>query len=279
MSINKQKQQNVINKEEIIASLTRSGYLLESRIVKMLNKKGFFVEPNQTIKDPISGKSREIDIIAEYYNYVPERKKICVKTYFIMEVINNLFPVVLITERTFSPNMPYEDYIKYIVTPNPDETEKHFLEEIDIHTEKGLDDLVVYSQYSSFIKKRSNKELMAFHPDEFHDSFLKIIEYIKQESTFWGNYNGSKGFLRLFFYQPVLVIQNGLMVLIQSDKNDYDLKNISCAKLEFNYFDGNKPSSILIDIVTEKGLHDLLFKEISIDNKIEEKIYKWKKTN
>ena len=58
-----------ITEEEILESLSKSGYLLESEITKRLVNYGFFVESNLTSLDPITGKSREIDLYAEHgYN-------------------------------------------------------------------------------------------------------------------------------------------------------------------------------------------------------------------
>ena len=62
-----------ISKSEMLEALKRSGYLLESEISAFLANQGFFVETNQVIEDPITGKSREIDLIAEYYEYKQDR--------------------------------------------------------------------------------------------------------------------------------------------------------------------------------------------------------------
>jgi hypothetical protein len=55
-----------ITKEEMLEALNRSGYLMESEIASMLAEFGFFIETNQVIEDKFTGKSREIDLLAEY---------------------------------------------------------------------------------------------------------------------------------------------------------------------------------------------------------------------
>lgn len=266
-----------VTKEDLIESISNSGYLFESEIVRSLNEKGFFVDPNQCIKDRITGKSREIDIVAEYYEPKLHRKKVTVKTYFILEVKNNSFPVVLLTERSFTPNMMFEDYQRYIVTPKFGIESDHFLHQIDLYQEKKWENLKIYSQYCSFSLKKANKELMAFHPDEFHDSFLKMIEYINAEVSKWNDPEYDNKYWRLFFYQPILVIKNDLMILQENQNGEYDLQPINLAKLEFNYFEEEIPTSILIDIVTKDALLELLYSEIELDNKIESKIVRLKK--
>lgn len=105
--------------DELLRCLERSGYLLESRIVRELDARGFFVEPNQVLQDPRTGKSREIDFVAEYYSYVPEHRNICVKTHFIGEVVKNRLPIVLLTSRPSSPNSNFESYVKFGLSPEP----------------------------------------------------------------------------------------------------------------------------------------------------------------
>jgi len=97
-----------ISLEEVRECLSRSGYLLESRLVRSLSELRYFVEPNQVIRDPRTGKSREIDLIAEYFSFTPERPKIAVKTYFVIEAINNKLPFILLTERPYSPAADFE---------------------------------------------------------------------------------------------------------------------------------------------------------------------------
>ena len=52
-----------ITEEEMLAALSRSGYLLESEVSAALTNLGFFIETNQVIQDPETGKSREIDLL------------------------------------------------------------------------------------------------------------------------------------------------------------------------------------------------------------------------
>ena len=100
-----------IEKSEMMDTLNRSGYLLESEISTFLANQGFFVETNQVIEDPVTGKSREIDLIAEYYEYKKERSsyKCASKIHFVFEIKNNVSPLVLLTQFSFSPNI--EDWM------------------------------------------------------------------------------------------------------------------------------------------------------------------------
>jgi hypothetical protein len=266
----------IITNEDLINALVRSGYIFESELTKKLFQKGFFVDPNQVIKDKITGKNREIDILAEYYKYNPERKNVAVKTHFIIEAVNNLFPLVLITERIYSPNTQADDYLKFIITPNDNNNRNHFIHNIDLYKEKNIYNYNPYSQYCSFTKKNKNEEIMAFHPDDIHNSFVKMCEYIDFMSAFWNSRKMNDEYWRVFFYKPILVLKNNLLLLTQDDKSNYSLNEIIRGKLEFNYYNETIPSTMLIDIVTEKGLWGLLEEEISYDENIEKKMWELK---
>jgi hypothetical protein len=64
------------------------------------------------------GKSREIDMTAESAAG-SFRRGVCVKTTFVIEAVNNRFPVILLTERPSSPNADFESYLKFSTSPNP----------------------------------------------------------------------------------------------------------------------------------------------------------------
>lgn len=71
-----------ITEQEMQDALKRSGYFLETRIENLLQKRGFFIEPNCVYADIDTQKSRELDIYAmsalrctdnnrDYIFYVP----------------------------------------------------------------------------------------------------------------------------------------------------------------------------------------------------------------
>ena len=55
-----------ISPEEMTDALNRSGYLLETRVEDALVEAAFTVEANTCYPDPLTGKSRELDIYALY---------------------------------------------------------------------------------------------------------------------------------------------------------------------------------------------------------------------
>jgi hypothetical protein len=108
--------------DDVEECLSRSGYFMESRIISCLSKAGFFVEPSPPFLDPRTGKSRELDFVAEFYDFdnALTHKGVAVKTHFVVEAVNNKFPFVLLTQHPQSPLSNSEDYVKYAYTPISD---------------------------------------------------------------------------------------------------------------------------------------------------------------
>ena len=148
---------------ELLESLNRSGYLLESEISKILSDRGYFNQTNPVIKDRLTGKSREIDLVSEYYdserNY--ENMSVC-KINYVFEIKNNSAPVVLLTRYDYSPIVPTWEGIREIFTIPEDVKYESSLNEVYedlIHSRKYS----IFSQYCSFQYKKdqSKRELMA----------------------------------------------------------------------------------------------------------------------
>jgi hypothetical protein len=257
--------------DKIRECLERSGYLMESRLVRTLTDRGFFVEPNQSLHDPRTGKFREIDLVAEYYDDRYLRQKICVKTYFVIEAINNRFPFVLMTERPWTPNVGFESYIKYICTPEP----SPFTTEIDLYEERGADWKNLYSQYCALTKKSSSKELMATHPDDVYSSLLKLSEYIEGEMEVRSSNENllHDEYWRLFFWNPILVLSGQLVIAHLCEDGETELEEAVMGRLEFNWHGDGQPRTTVIEVVTENYFYERLASVVAKDQEIEAKLF------
>src|SRR5882724_6486619 len=119
--------------DDILECLNRSGYMLESRLVRLLTEEGFFVEANQVAQDARTGKSREIDLIAEFYRHTPEHRYSCVKTTLVVEAVNNKYPFVLLTPWAWTPLSSSDYRVKFGVSPHPGA----FLSKFDLDEDKN----------------------------------------------------------------------------------------------------------------------------------------------
>jgi len=219
--------------------------------VRALTKADMFVEPNVAHRDPRTGKSRELDLVAEDATGCFDLRA-AVKTTFVMEAINNRFPVVLLTERPSTPNSDFESYVKFGYTPK----NCSFLRSFHVYEEKQADWQNLFSQYCSLTKKNARDELMAHHPDDMYSSLLKLAEYTEAElDNFLGWTNAQESeYWRFFFWRPILVIGGQLMVCVADERGEIELQECSVGRLEFNWHDGEERKTTVVEFVQEQHL-------------------------
>lgn len=95
--------------EDIESALNKTGFLLEHRVAKILRNHDSKpdVEIGDAYPDPESGKSREIDVLSDFYESV-ERKpdiSVMVTVTLIIECKNNSGPFVLIGDRKLGSSL------------------------------------------------------------------------------------------------------------------------------------------------------------------------------
>jgi len=272
---------------EMLEAIEKSGYLLESEITKYLAAQGYFVESNQSILDPITKKSREIDLVAEYYEY--DEKKAKNKTnaivHFVFEIKNNIYPLILLTKLEFSPNTEIWEGLKEVLTiPEGIKYESYegFYEEL-LQNED-----FIYTQYCSFQKKKGNKEeLMAIHPENLHSGLTKITQYCDEIVDRWNGKDDpdedlntyKEDYFRHFLYIPILLINDDLYELDIDKENKTNLRKVEISKLVYNYYYLDEPRTSVIFILTKKGLNQFLPQMRALEEKIVEKMIKLKGHN
>lgn len=268
---------------EIIESLQRSGYLLESEISKYLSSLGYFVESNLVIKDPITGKSREIDLVAECY--IPEEEhieyKVAASIKFVFEIKNNIQPVVLLTDYQYSPNQELYNSLKTIRTGRIPSFDIDFSDElIPMSNEDGN----LYSQYCSFQRKKETDELMATHSEEIYSGLAKITQYCEEAIEAWneseeaavsGDYDRND-YDRNFLHLPVLLVKDDLFEL-DINEGTPTLKAVPYSRLILNYHFKETPKTALVYFVTKEGLPGFLQNMLAIEKKIETQMLERKK--
>lgn len=219
--------------------------------MRALTKAEMFVEPNVAHRDPRTGKSRELDLVAEDgTGYFLDNT--LVKTTFVIEAINNRFPVVLLTERPSTPNSDFESYVKFGCTPENCE----FLSDFHVYDEKRADWENLFSQYCILTKKNARDELMAHHPDDMYSSLLKLAEYTERELESFLEWASSEEgqYWRIFFWRPILVVGGQLMLCISNEHGEIELRECNIGRLEFNWHDGEERKTTVVEFVQEKYL-------------------------
>lgn len=260
-----------IDKNELLEALSRSGYLLESEIAKRLSELNLFVATNQAILDPLTGKSREIDIVAEVVEFREFKSheqiiSAAAITTLVLEIKNSSSPLVLLTEMGLSPRIDNNILKTGLVCPKGIDFDRFlgFPQQLI-----GRDESKIFTQYCCFSPKKSSgktEELMAHHPDNIYSALAKITQYC--EEIIWEEENSETSLFRLSLNLPVLLINDGLFELGVSDDGHNTLNQVDCSRMVFNYFYNQRPKSSLIYVVTKKGLPAFIDKMKKINNSV-----------
>ncbi len=96
-----------ITKKEANNALLRSGYLLEGRLETVLRSRGYYVEANAAYPDPVTGKSRELDLLAGLVRFLSKKGISTVSRgdistvgmRLLIECVNNPQPIVFIAKE------------------------------------------------------------------------------------------------------------------------------------------------------------------------------------
>ncbi len=248
-----------VAEQEMLEALNRSGYILESEIAKQLSDWDFFVQSGPVVKDPITGKGREIDIIAERYGANNSNRDLKTHTNieYVFEIKNNSFPIVLLNKFQFSPNIEPRFGLKEAISlPNGiDYRDDIFFEQL-IENNKNI-----FTQYCSFHKKKGSHELMASHPEKFHDSISKIIQHCDEQVEHYDQYIFNENseeveaddYFRHRIYLPILLVNDDLL-----EMSEDGLKKVDSSTLVVNYYHKGEPYMAYIFIITKHGLKDFI---------------------
>jgi hypothetical protein len=255
-----------MTEEQILEAITRSGYLFESEISKFLSNSGYFVESNVVFKDPITNKDREIDIITENINShsFPTNTKV---KYF-MELKNNSFPIVLLTEFESNPYSGDQTIKEIITTDDASDNYSGF----NNNYEKLLNNnRPLFTQYCSFTQKSNKGEIMAFHPDELYSSLNKLCWYCEKEFTGAleiANELKTRTF-RHWLYLPVLLINDDLFELT-IDESKPKLNKVKYSRLLINFHFDEYLTGTQVYVVTKDYFNDFLQDMNIVESKIAE---------
>jgi hypothetical protein len=187
-------------------------------------------------------------------------------------VVNNRFPIVLLTPRPLTPNSDFESYVKFGCTPEP----SPFHDALDIYEERSPHHSSIFSQYCALTtKKGEGKELMASHPEDLYGSLQKLAEYIEQEmQTFWAwSLAAESDIWRAFFWHPMLVVGGQLFTVTVDDAVNPEISEIGSAFLEFNWHHGDDRKTTVIEVIQLNALYDRMAEIVSWDQTSEAKLH------
>jgi hypothetical protein len=258
-----------ISRPQIRDALTRSGYLLESRVEATLRKSHFFVAANTSYLDPVLEKSREIDIYAQgLVGYDPNDPKPPLpaqRVVLIIECVNNPQPLAFLTKEQQSPVLSYQD-VKLIETPPKEERFVPFREYVDRFKDHHYCSGRIATQFCSFrLKKQKRDEWVALHEDDQFDCLRSLCVatdyFFRRDLAAYRplppeapNRNALRD---LSLYFPVLVLQGDLLEVVPR-KRSVGVTRRSHLKYRRSEILDGKRVSFQIDVVREQALEQYL---------------------
>lgn len=259
-----------ISAAEMADALLRSGYLLESRVARVLRSIRYDVEPNWTYPDPETGKPRELDIYATGDQWLDRGRGgrgIYEEVGFelLIECVNNPQPVVFFTRDDASAKfnagtIPCHGRPSWVKAKGGKEQRvTEFLKMQEFHRYCGAK---YATQYCSFSQKKGSMEWMALHEDDHFLSFKKL------DDALWHRFDEAEEeeedakdtreeAISLWFMFPIVVLEGELMEVSATSRRIRPRKTGHVRFSQTFIHDGDKYVTH-IDVVTESSLRRFL---------------------
>lgn len=278
------EKHKIIN-SEIKEAISRSGYLIEQRVSGVLNENGYLVAPNHTYLDPVSGKTREIDMQADSTWTEPGdtfaqglRWSIC------CECENNMQPIVFFPFEPFLPSAR-SDLIKCYGMPMKiwqDDKYISLLSFLPFHKFHHYCRANIATQYCSFTKPRPNSKWIATHLEEQHDTFNSLVWAIEHDINqfYKEGWQPPKGDevepIYLEFRYP-LVVLGGELMEARLGKRGLVIKKTKHIQFVKSLYLSGEMIRYQIDVITEDYLSQYLAIVASEMNKVRRLVVRHKK--
>lgn len=247
-------------------ALSRSGYLLESRIERTLVLRGFEVFANRRVSNDNTGKAREMDLLAELHEILipdgsPERPSVGAK--LIVECINNRMPWAFLMKP-----LTREELVGCttllgtpLMLPASDGSSMKALLE-DCCGVSWRTTLAEWSSQFCTFEPRGARDpsLRATQPQDCHSTLEKLIGESERVADAVMNADliragFTSGWLSLV--RPVIVLQ-GRIVAVTSHGPSLEVSDVSHVRyLRKGHIDGHGVAWV-VDVVTENGFEGYL---------------------
>ena len=243
-----------ISKSEIKTALLNSGYLLEDRINRVLNKKGWHTIPNTRFIDAKTQTEREIDVMALKNINDNTVNLDSIQSSLLIECMNNKEPIAFFENLEKQPNR--------IAALNYNVFNSYFGNILSF-AQRNLNDQTKFtysSQYCGFQKiqkliKEFNNGWIASHPADKHNSLDSLFQFIKYHQKEFENFENSGNFISGFYYRAVIILQGELLSVKQ--KEDVEIDTVNHIKYQIPKTENNG-RYFVIDVITEKYFSDYL---------------------
>ncbi len=254
-------------KEELVA-IKRSGYLMEQRLVPLVQRLGYYTIPNYSFKDPETGEARELDIYAMGAERISVRRiREFIFPVLLIECKNLRAPLVFFTQseirsRHLMGDVHISGLPKEVIMGGVRDHISDYLRFEDFHHyyQKGR----ISSQFC-VVAKNKKGTLTAGHDLEgianlYHSIILPLIKAvgceIDEHEKSW-NYVPGKEIVNLQFYYPIVITKGELYECFVGGKQP-QYKRVHRISFIRRYHSEKMDGEYRIDVVTETGFRRLL---------------------
>ena len=268
-----------ISKPEALEALTRSGYLLESRVEAVLRRKQFRVEANTLIPEE-DGQRRELDVWAGWargYDFGPGGES-SLGLELVIECINPPQPVAFITKQrqdAFYERSDRWESLKLVGNPSeldttPQHTWSWLASDLDLSRYYHYRTKRISTQYCSFQRKQGSAQWMALHRDEDHHAFRKLCVATNHfvNETIVPEYMADAAWSLSLIY-PVLLIQGDIFEVRPSSRS---ATIVQSPHIQFclSHVVAGEENTYQIDVISESYFPkylDMLLREMRLMHK------------
>lgn len=253
----------IISSGDATDALLRSGYLLESRVEALLRDAGYYVEANASYQDPVTAKSRELDLFALAGRKAGPGERDYVFPVLLVECVNNPQPLALITKDPMVPFLHHQE-VKVSGVPvkfpesNNDEPWQSFTDFLGFEKFHHYCQGRIATQYCSFQKKKDG-QWMAWHDEEHFDSFKKLcdaLDYFQNRHYSQWVFNGAEP-VNVQVYYPLLVLQ-GQLWDARPTKKRVTLRRAQHLQLRKSVATASEEYGYQIDVIEERFLRSYI---------------------
>lgn len=234
--MNKNDKTNLVSEEEMKEALSRAGYFLEQRIKRKLTQYGFLTSSNTSFNDPLTNKSREIDVEASLEVEILGSPKMNLYYVIIGECKNKFQPMTFIKDSA-PPQYGRENNL--LVTGSPtyfldaDNKTLPSIDDDDFNNSFGKDLWPASSNWCSFKYVEKIERWLATGDEDDFLSISSLVLAVQQRMLEYKTFTDYNSY-GLFIFQPVLFLKNDFF-LAEESTDKINLNTSSRTILNFEY--------------------------------------------
>lgn len=215
-----------ISREEAVDALSRSGYLLESRVGATLADFATHLSMNIAFSDPETGHTRELDAYCFRGELSDEHEFLSVSAHLLIECVNNPQPIAFFGSTLAPALVPIVAAQPAWLGPTPME------DSIGLEKFHHSFRLPVASNYCTFVTKNSGG-WMVTHAEDQHREFstLAALAHLTREKQLsvmkeFSRPSDGHHWCGLELIYPVLVVQGKLFMVSQDSGGAVELCDV-----------------------------------------------------